>query len=283
MLSGSFPKNSGAAGVATLDFAAFPTLCSIVATRQNPEGPRNPRVTLLTDAERDCLRLVFQHMTSKDIARQLGVSPHTVDMRLRQAIRKLEVTNRIEAARALVHTEILLGVAQPIAENTDAAGYQELIYQASEIVDDANSATIGAPASQGPDAASNRSSDPNQLEHGSLARTLHPTPDKADVGPSGGSLAQPGASAGNVASSTLATDWPGIAAPDPGIGARPFLSPSSQGAAVQGPSFQETRPWGSKNDLGIGHRLGWIMAISMASALSFGGILAALAALKALL
>jgi DNA-binding CsgD family transcriptional regulator len=117
-------------------------------------------VTLLTEAERDCLRLVFQHMTSKDIARQLGVSPHTVDMRLRQAIRKLEVTNRIEAARALVHTEILLGIAQPVADNATGDAYQELIYQASEIADDAKSATIGAPASQEPGAASNRSSDP---------------------------------------------------------------------------------------------------------------------------
>jgi DNA-binding CsgD family transcriptional regulator len=273
MLSRNFSKNSGGAGVATLDFAAFPGLCSIVATRQDPEGQRNPRVTLLTEAERECLRLVYQHMTSKDIARQIGVSPHTVDMRLRQAIRKLEVSNRIEAARALVHTEILLGVAQPVADNRDADAYQELIYQASEIAADANSATIGAPASQEPGAASNRSSDPNQLEHGSLARTLHPTSGRLDVGPSGGSLAQPDASAGKIAQATLATDWPGIAAPDPGIGARP-LHPTQ---------FHETRPWGAKNDLGIGHRLGWIMAISMASALSFGGILAALAALKALL
>jgi len=272
MLSGRISKNIGGAGVATLDFAAFPSLCSIVATRQDPDSPRNPRVTLLTDAERDCLRLVFQHMTSKDIARQLGVSPHTVDMRLRQAIRKLEVTNRIEAARALVHSEILLGIAQPVADNATGDAYQELIYQASEIADDAKSATIGAPASQEPGAASNRSSDPNQLEHGSLARTLHPDLGRLDVGPSGGSLAQPGASAGNIASATLATDWPGIAAPDPGIGARPFHSTS----------FHQTRPWGQKNDLGIGHRLGWIMGIAMASALSFGGILAALAALKTL-
>lgn len=273
MLSDRFSNNSGGAGVATLDFAGFPSLCAIVATRHNPEGPRNPRVTLLTEAERDCLRLVFQHMTSKDIARHLGVSPHTVDMRLRQAIRKLEVTNRIEAARALVHTEILLGVAQPVAKAAPETAYQELIYQASDIADGTNSARIGSPASQEPDAASNRSSDPNPLEHGSLARTLHPELGRLDADPSGGSLASPVASAGNVASSTLATDWPGIAAPDPGIGARPFHSTP----------FHQTRPWGQKNDLGIGHRLGWIMAISMASALSFGGILAALAALKSLL
>jgi DNA-binding CsgD family transcriptional regulator len=268
MLIGSFPKNTGGAGLATLDFAGFSTLCSIMATQQSPDGPRNPRVKLLTEAERECLRLVYQHMTSKDIARHLGVSPHTVDMRLRQAIRKLEVTNRVEAARALVHTEILLGVAQPAAPASADDGYQELIYQASEIATEADSARMSSPASQEPGAASQRSSDPNQLELGSLARTLHPGLSRPGVGPSGGSLAQPGASAGNVANATLATDWPGIAAPDPGIGARPFHA---------------TRPWGQKNDLGIGHRLGWIMAISVASALSFGGILAALAALKALL
>lgn len=268
MLNGNFPNNSGGGGAATLDFAAFPSLCSIVATRQNPESPRNSRVTLLTEAESACLRLVYQHMTSKDIARHLGVSPHTVDMRLRQAIRKLEVTNRIEAARALVHTEILLGKAQPLAVPATDAGYQELIYQASDIAAGANSARISGPASQEPDAASTRSSDPNLLEHGSLARTLHPNLSNPGVGPSGGSLAQLDASIGNVANATLATDWPGIAAPDPGIGARPFHA---------------TRPWGQKNDLGIGHRLGWIMAISLASAMSFGGILAALAALKTLL
>ena len=45
----------------------------------------------LTDGQRDCLRLVYRHMTSKDIARTLGVSPHTVDMRLRTAMKVFEV------------------------------------------------------------------------------------------------------------------------------------------------------------------------------------------------
>ena len=238
-------------------------------TRLVSEGPRNPRVTLLSDAERDCLRLVYQHMTSKDIARQLGVSPHTVDMRLRQAIRKLEVTNRVEAARALLLEDITQGISSATKEAVEAEAYQPLIYQASEIVDAANSATLGGPASQDVGAASTRSSDPNQLEHGSLARTLHHGLSRPGVGPSGGSLAQPDALAGNVAPiATLATDWPGIAAPDPGIGARPFLN---------------TRPWGQRNDLDVGHRLAWMMFIAFASALTFGGVLAALAALKTLI
>jgi hypothetical protein len=35
--------------------------------------------------------------------------------------------------------------------------------------------------------------------------------------------------------------------------------------------------------LAIGHRLGWILFIAFASAMTFGGILAALAALKTLI
>ena len=271
MLNRALLDKSGGFGRGALDFGAFSALCPSVTTRVAPDSPRNPRVKLLTEAERDCLRLVYQHMTSKDIARQLGVSPHTVDMRLRQAIRKLEVTNRIEASRALLIEELTQGMTADDAVNAQDAAqdpYQPLIYQAPEIADTAGSVTFGAPATQGLGAASDRSSDPNLLEPGSLARTLHQAPDRLVGDPSGGSLAQPGASTGKVAPATLATDWPGIAAPDPGIGARPFLT---------------TRPWGQRNDLAIGQRLGWIMAITMASALSFGGILAALAALKTLI
>jgi hypothetical protein len=202
-------------------------------------------------------------MTSKDIARQLGVSHHAVDMRLRQAIRKLEVLSRIDAARALIAEE---GIS---TTNSTADGYQSLIYQAPELEETADAVTFGSPASNRAGAASQRSSDPNLLEPGSLAGTLHPLHYRLDAGPSGGSLAQSDAPVGKAAlGPTLATDWPGIAAPDPGIGARPFLT---------------SRPWGSRNDLAIGHRLGWILFIAFASAMTFGGVLAALAALKTLI
>jgi DNA-binding CsgD family transcriptional regulator len=59
----------------------------------------------LTDRQRECLRLVHQHLTSKDIARRLGISPHTVDMRLRTAIRLLNVQNRTQAALLLANAE----------------------------------------------------------------------------------------------------------------------------------------------------------------------------------
>lgn len=246
-----------------VDFGATSSACTTVTTRPLSESPRDPRLKLLTEGERECLRLVYQHMTSKDIARQLGVSHHAVDMRLRQAIRKLEVVSRIDAARALIADE---GIS---ATESTAADYQSLIYQAPELEENAPPVTFGSPASNGAGAASQRSSDPNQLEPGSLARTLHPPLTRPDAGPSGGSLAKSDALAGNAAfGSTLATDWPGIAAPDPGIGARPFHS---------------TRPWGARNDLAIGHRLGWMLFIAFASAMTFGGVLAAFAALKTLI
>lgn len=272
MLTSLLIENSGRAGAVTLDFGRV-TPNSYSVTRQPvPESQREPRMMLLTDAERDCLRLVYQHMTSKDIARQLGVSPHTVDMRLRQAIRKLEVTSRIEAARALMANDLSIEIAQDLtipAIDRPAAAYQDLRYQAPEIEDAAEIGRIASPASEAAGAASIRSSDPKQLEHGSLARALHQRQNRPAADPAGGSLAQPSASAGNVASAAaLATDWPGIAAPDPGIDARPFLT---------------TRPWGRRNDLGVAHRLGWMMFIAVGSALTFGGVLAALAALKALI
>jgi DNA-binding CsgD family transcriptional regulator len=263
MLSGTLLDNSGAHGAPTVDFGAVNSACTTVTTRFQSESPRNPRVKLLTEGERECLRLVYQHMTSKDIARQLGVSHHAVDMRLRQAIRKLEVVSRIDAARALIAEE---GISSTESMATD---YQPLIYQAPELEENVAPVTFGSPASNGAGAASERSSDPNQLEPGSLARTLHPLQTRPDAGPSGGSLAKPDALAGNVAfGSTLATDWPGIAAPDPGIGARPFLT---------------SPPWGARNDLAIGHRLGWMLFIAFASAMTFGGVLAAFAALKTLI
>ena len=104
----------------------------------------------LTDGQRDCLRLVYRHMTSKDIARTLGVSPHTVDMRLRTAMKVLDVPSRIDAARLLVHTEaaeIAGGNARIAKEASAAELYQSLIYQSSDVVGAPELAIVGAPAS----------------------------------------------------------------------------------------------------------------------------------------
>jgi DNA-binding CsgD family transcriptional regulator len=58
-------------------------------------------VDLLTDGEKLCLESVSQGRGSKDIARELGISPHTVDARLRSASAKLKTNSRFVAARIL--------------------------------------------------------------------------------------------------------------------------------------------------------------------------------------
>jgi DNA-binding CsgD family transcriptional regulator len=62
-------------------------------------------VRKLTDRQRDCLRLVLRHMQSKDIGRELGISPATVDNHFRTAIQTLGVTTRLEAALVLQEYE----------------------------------------------------------------------------------------------------------------------------------------------------------------------------------
>src|ERR1700710_2004201 len=58
-------------------------------------------VGLLTPRERECLRLVDQHLSSKEIARELGMSKTSVDTYCDRARRKLGVGDRYEAARIL--------------------------------------------------------------------------------------------------------------------------------------------------------------------------------------
>lgn len=74
----------------------------------------------LSAAQVETLQHVYAHQNSKEIARLMGVSPHTVDARIKAATRILGVSTRIEAAR-LVH---------------DANGqpaYQSLVYQSPEL------------------------------------------------------------------------------------------------------------------------------------------------------
>jgi DNA-binding CsgD family transcriptional regulator len=72
------------------------------AVGENPAdiGPEvAERVARLTQGQLDCLRLVDQHLSSKEIAVELGISPHTVDQRIRQALQTLGVDRRAQAAR----------------------------------------------------------------------------------------------------------------------------------------------------------------------------------------
>lgn len=81
----------------------------------------------LSEGEKQALRLVAQGFNSKEIARKLHISEHTVDQRVRTSLRKLHVTSRKEAARLLVRTE---------RDPTQIETYQPLIYQAKPLVSD---------------------------------------------------------------------------------------------------------------------------------------------------
>ena len=73
----------------------------------------DPRETL-TERERQCLRLVFDRLRPKEIGRELGISHHTVNGHLQQAMRKLGATSSLEAAR-LVHAADRLAAPEKIA------------------------------------------------------------------------------------------------------------------------------------------------------------------------
>jgi DNA-binding CsgD family transcriptional regulator len=82
------------------------------------------RVARLSAGQLDCLLLVDQHLSSKEIAAELHISPHTVDQRVRQALSILGVERRAQAARL-------------VAQYKDP--YQRLIHQSPYIPADAQS------------------------------------------------------------------------------------------------------------------------------------------------
>jgi len=68
-------------------------------------GMNHEAINKLTARQRDCLRLVLHHKQSKEIGRELGISPMTVDNHFRSAIQTLGVSNRLEAALMLASHE----------------------------------------------------------------------------------------------------------------------------------------------------------------------------------
>jgi DNA-binding CsgD family transcriptional regulator len=62
-------------------------------------------VDQLSRGQVECLRLVAGHLSSKEIAAELGISPHTVDQRIRGALHILGVERRSQAARMIVEGE----------------------------------------------------------------------------------------------------------------------------------------------------------------------------------
>src|SRR5690606_11535203 len=86
----------------------------------------------LTPKQREVLDLLIEHKTSKEIGRELGISPHTVDQRIQFAKEKLGASSRSEVAqlyRRLVEicghlTYEDSGIAAAAAEADNAARTQ---------------------------------------------------------------------------------------------------------------------------------------------------------------
>ena len=90
------------------------------------------RVARLSSGQLDCLRLVDQHLSSKEIAAELNISPHTVDQRIRQALQILGVERRTQAARIVARY---------------SGPYQRLIHQSPHIEAQTSTGHPGAAAS----------------------------------------------------------------------------------------------------------------------------------------
>ncbi|HET9637761.1 MAG TPA: helix-turn-helix transcriptional regulator [Allosphingosinicella sp.] len=63
------------------------------------------RIARLTDQQRACLRHVYAHRTSKEIAPILGIEPGSVDQHIKAAMRTLDVGDRRTAAKVFAEYE----------------------------------------------------------------------------------------------------------------------------------------------------------------------------------
>ena len=174
------------------------------------EDPMAERIARLTAGQLDCLRLVDQLLSSKEIATELKISPHTVDQRIRQALAILGVERRAHAARIVARYK---------------GPYQRLIHQSPYIVS-------GAQPSH-PDAAVS-----HQIRHADRA------------GEAG--------EAGFLTEQRPASIWP----------------------SLQPPFATRSNP---RNEMTVGQRLFWIVAIAIGAAFSAGMYLAGLESLSRML
>ena len=174
------------------------------------DDPMAQRVARLTAGQLDCLRLVDQHLSSKEIAAELSISPHTVDQRVRQALQILGVERRTQAARIVARHR---------------GPYQRLIHQSPYIPDQAQTGQPEAAVS-------------HQIRHADRA---------GEVGEAG------------------------------------FLTeqrPASFRPPLQPPFATRSNP---RNEMSVGQRLFWIVAIAIGAAFSAGMYLAGLESLARLL
>src|SRR3954470_14532370 len=91
-------------------------------------------VDRLSEGQREVLRRVNRHMETKEIARELGLSPDGVNQRIKAAMRTLGVNKRRDAALLL-------------AEADGQTHYQPLVYPPRDIASAGDTATF-APSTE---------------------------------------------------------------------------------------------------------------------------------------
>lgn len=205
------------------------------------------RVARLSAGQRECLDLVDDHATSKEIARQLGISRHTVDARLRGAIQTLGVTSRREAA-------IIFRAAM------QAQAYQPLAYQPPRIV---SAAARIETSSQEIDCG--ESDDATGADIPVLPNAAVFTDHRVATGRSAAGRPVTGHDAGYVADSAV---WSAASLPD--------IRPASRAGQPL------LRLWGGANDLSAHQRLLGIFIVMIAGMLAFGLLLSGISALTLL-
>lgn len=98
-------------------------------------------ISRLSEKEIVCLRGVAELKSSKVIARDLGVSSHTVDARLKRAIAKLDAADRFDAARMFQ--------ANTHVRNPPDERVRTLVYQAPDVPEPHGFAPKAGPSPDG--------------------------------------------------------------------------------------------------------------------------------------
>lgn len=80
---------------------------------QPDRGAKDSRTTVLTKRQAECLALAGQGLTSKEIAKAIGLSPSTVDNHINTAVARLGARNRVEAA----HFMLIAGPPNPLEQS----------------------------------------------------------------------------------------------------------------------------------------------------------------------
>ena len=81
---------------------------------QDPAGAHARRlVSLLTEREIECLSLLVEGVSTREMERRLGIATLTVRSHVQSMLSKLGVHSRLEAASLAVRHDLLVGRALP--------------------------------------------------------------------------------------------------------------------------------------------------------------------------